>query len=214
MTLKRNSIKAIIFDMDGVLIDAKEWHYEALNKALGLFGFSINRHDHLTTYDGLSTKKKLEMLSTEVGFPRELHEFVNEMKQQYTMETIYSLCKPVFNHEYALSRLKSEGFRIAVASNATKQSVDLMMHKSNLERYIEFSLSNEDVTNCKPDPEIYQLAIRKMKLLPEECLAVEDNVNGIKAAEAAGLHIMTVRDVNDVNYHNIISEIERAGGKT
>ena len=57
-----SKIKAVIFDMDGVLIDAKDWHYEALNMALRTFGLEISRHDHLTTYDGLSTKHKLEML--------------------------------------------------------------------------------------------------------------------------------------------------------
>ena len=56
-------IKAVLFDMDGVLIDAKDWHYEALNKALGLFGMEINRYDHLNTFDGLPTKVKLQMLS-------------------------------------------------------------------------------------------------------------------------------------------------------
>ena len=63
-------IKAIIFDMDGVLIEAKDWHYEALNKALSLFGYEISRYDHLVTYDGLPTSKKLEMLSMERGLPR------------------------------------------------------------------------------------------------------------------------------------------------
>ena len=74
-------IKAIIFDMDGVLIEAKDWHYEALNKSLRLFGYEISRIDHLATYDGLPTRKKLEMLSIERGLPIELHGFVNEMKQ-------------------------------------------------------------------------------------------------------------------------------------
>ncbi|HCF3308648.1 TPA: HAD hydrolase-like protein, partial [Pseudomonas aeruginosa] len=54
-------IKAVIFDMDGVLIEAKDWHYDALNKALNLFGYNISRHDHLTSYDGLPTSRKLEM---------------------------------------------------------------------------------------------------------------------------------------------------------
>ena len=72
-------IRAIIFDMDGVLIDAKEWHYEALNRALALFGFEISRYDHLTTYDGLPTKDKLEMLSLERGLPKQLHSFINRM---------------------------------------------------------------------------------------------------------------------------------------
>ena len=64
----RNEIKAIVFDMDGVLIEAKDWHYEALNRALRLFGYEISRYDHLVTYDGLPTSKKLEMLSLEKGY--------------------------------------------------------------------------------------------------------------------------------------------------
>jgi len=121
--------------MDGVLIDAKDWHYEALNKALALFGFSISRYDHLVTYDGLPTKKKLEMLTLERGLPKGLHQFINDLKQIYTMEMIFQKCKPVFYHEYALSRLKAEGYRLAVASNSIRQTVELMMEKSNLARY-------------------------------------------------------------------------------
>lgn len=78
-------IKAIVFDMDGVLIEAKDWHYEALNRALRLFGFEISRYDHLTTFDGLPTKRKLQILSAEHDLPAKLHDFINEMKQQYTM---------------------------------------------------------------------------------------------------------------------------------
>jgi beta-phosphoglucomutase len=52
-------IKAVVFDMDGVLIEAKDWHYEALNRALKLFGYEISRYEHLTTFDGLPTRRKL-----------------------------------------------------------------------------------------------------------------------------------------------------------
>ena len=85
-----NKIKAIIFDMDGVLIDAKDWHYEALNKALKLFGMEISKHDHLVTYDGLPTNIKLKMISDERGLPTSLHNFINEMKQSYTNDCIYT----------------------------------------------------------------------------------------------------------------------------
>ena len=74
-------VEAVVFDVDGVLVDAREWHYEALNRALALLGFPISRFDHLSTYDGLSTRQKLELLSTERGLPRPLHPFVNELKQ-------------------------------------------------------------------------------------------------------------------------------------
>ena len=114
-------IKAIIFDMDGVLIEAKDWHYEALNKALSLFGYEISRYDHLVTYDGLPTSKKLEMLSMERGLPRKLHKFINELKQQYTVDKIFTDCFPMFHHEYALAKLKSEGYKLAVRGGSSEE---------------------------------------------------------------------------------------------
>jgi len=206
-------IKAIIFDMDGVLIDAKEWHYEALNKALQLFGYTISRYDHLVTYDGLPTKKKLEMLTMESGLPKGLHNFINEMKQIFTMEMVYTKCKPVFYHEYALAKLKAEGYNMVVASNSVRQTVELMMEKSNLYNYLQFMLSNEDVSASKPDPEIYLKAIKQLGLSPQECLIVEDNQNGIKAAIASGAHVMIVKSVADVHYDNIIANIQRVQGE-
>jgi beta-phosphoglucomutase-like phosphatase (HAD superfamily) len=205
-------IKAIIFDMDGVLIEAKDWHYEALNRALGLFGFSISRYDHLVTYDGLPTKRKLEMLSLERGLPRGLHDFINDMKQIYTMEMVYARCKPLFCHEYALSHLKSSGYRLAVASNSIRQTVQMMMEKSNLAQYFDFMLSNQDVTRAKPDPEIYQTAISRLGCPADECLIVEDNLNGIKAAQASGAHVMVVKSVTDVNLSNIRSFLNSIEG--
>ena len=206
------AIKAVIFDMDGVLIEAKDWHYEALNRALSLFGYTISRYDHLITYDGLPTRKKLEMLTMERRLPRALHQFINEMKQIYTMEIIYQRCKPVFYHEYALSKLQSEGYRLAVASNSVRNSVEMMMEKSNLSKYLEFMLSNQDVTKAKPDPEIYLTAIARLNLNPEECLIVEDNPNGIKAARDSGGHVYQVETVRDVNYQALKAAIQQAEG--
>lgn len=202
-------IKAVIFDMDGVLIEAKDWHYEALNKALGLFGMEISRYDHLVTYDGLPTRKKLEMLSAERGLPSRLHEFINDMKQQYTMELVHAQCKPRFHHEYALSRLRQEGYRLAVASNSIRNTVQVMMERSALMGYLDLFLSNQDVTVGKPDPEIYVQAIQRLGLRPEECLVVEDNENGKQAARGSGAWLMEVNEVEEVNYPNIMRNILR-----
>jgi beta-phosphoglucomutase-like phosphatase (HAD superfamily) len=203
-------IKAVIFDMDGVLIDAKEWHYEALNKALRLFGYEISRQEHLQTYDGLPTRKKLEMLTLEKGLPAKLHPFINDLKQQYTIDRVYADCYPKFVHQYALSRLKREGYRLACASNSIRLSVELMMNRSDLMQYLEFYLSNQDVSKPKPDPEIYTVSIERLGLKPEECLIVEDNFNGIMAAERSGAHVMKVETVYDVNYDNIRRAIAEA----
>ena len=200
-------IRAVIFDMDGVLIDAKEWHYDALNRALALFGFAITRAEHETVYDGLSTRQKLDMLSGRHGLPRDLHPFLNELKQQYTMDLVHQHCKPTFHHEYALSRLKRLGYRLGVASNSVRNSVAVMMDRSHLAQYLDVMLSNEDVARPKPHPEIYTRAVRHFGLTPAECLVVEDNDNGVRAATAAGTHVLHVRDVNDVHLDNILARV-------
>ena len=161
-------IRAIIFDMDGVLIEAKDWHYEALNRALRLFGLEISRYEHLSVFDGLPTRDKLEMLS-----------------------------------------VKSEGYKIAVCSNSIRKSIEVMMQKAALDSYLDFYLSNEDVSKGKPDPQMYNKAIEKFGLNPKECLIIEDNENGIKAAKASGANVMIVSEVDEVNYDNIKAHINK-----
>ena len=204
-------IKAVLFDMDGVLIDAKDWHYEALNQALALFGIEISRYDHLVTYDGLPTKKKLEMLTLERGLPRALHGFINEMKQEFTFQFGYSKCKPTFNHQYALSHLRANNYKIVACSNSIRKTMDVLFERAAIAHYFDFYISNEDVINAKPNPEMYITAINHLGLTPKECLILEDNDNGIKAAQGSGAHLLVVSDIHDVNLENImnkISEIE------
>ena len=93
-------IKAVIFDMDGVLIDATDWHYHALNEALSLFGLEISRELHTYKYDGFPTKTKLNILVKEGVLPKELVSFVSELKQLYTHNYIQLNCHPVFHHKY------------------------------------------------------------------------------------------------------------------
>ena len=205
-------IKAILFDMDGVLIEAKDWHYEALNEALKLFGSEISLYDHLVTFDGLPTKDKLNMLTSVGKLPKELHPIINKMKQKHTMRMILNKCKPLFAHQNALSKLHSEGYKMAVCSNSIRKSVEVMIQQAGLDKYFEFYVSNEDVSKGKPDPEMYSKAMNKMNLKPEECLILEDNENGIKAAKASGGHLLKIGEITDVTYLNItnrIKEIEK-----
>ncbi len=209
----KTKIKAILFDMDGVLVEAKDWHYDALNKSLGLFGYEITRHEHLNCFDGLPTSAKLDLLTTQKGLPRALHSFINEMKQQYTVNIIHQMCRPRFNHMYALSQLKAEGYRMIVASNSMRATIDLMMKYAKLTDYFEFMLSNQDVTKTKPDPEVYLMAMDRLGVKPEECIIVEDNDHGIAAAIASGGHLLAVKEVHDVTYEAIrakIDEVENA----
>ncbi len=205
-------IEAVVFDMDGVLIDAREWHYDALNRALGHFGLTISRFDHLVTYDGLPTRAKLEMLSRERDLPRRLHGFINELKQRYTMELVWQHCRPVFQHEYALSRLRADGYRLGLASNSIRSTIIEMMSKSALLPHLEVVMSNEDVEHGKPDPEIYLKTTAALGLDPQQVLVVEDNEKGVKAATSAGAHVLQVEEPADVTYARIVAEIAHLEG--
>jgi beta-phosphoglucomutase len=207
-------IRAVIFDMDGVLIDAREWHYEALNKALKLLGYEITRYEHLSTFDGLPTRKKLQMLTVERGLPEELHPFIDGLKQQYTMEYVATRCRPVFQHEYALARLQADGYRLGLASNSIRETVLEMMDRSQLRGYLDTIVSNEDVARPKPDPEIYRKAMADLGVTPEETLVVEDNENGIAAATAAGANVMVVESPKDVTLDAIRARIADAQSRS
>lgn len=203
-----NEIKAILFDMDGVLIDAKDWHYEALNKAIGLFGLEINYYDHLRTFDGLPTREKLKILSARYFLPERLHPLLNQLKQSYIMDYIYQRCHPTFQHEYALSKLHDEGYKIAVCSNSIRKTIELMMERAELMPFLDLIISNEDVTQAKPAPECYIMAMQKLFVQPQECIVVEDNPIGVVAGKASGAYVLQVATTMDVNYENIIRKIE------
>ena len=204
-------IDAVIFDMDGVLVDARDWHYEALNQALATVGLIINRAEHLTTYDGLSTKQKMRMLTLEHGLPESLHGFLNDLKQRYTMQIVNARCHPVFEHEYLLSSLQRAGFKIAVASNSIRASVETIMQKAELISYFDAVLSNQDVANAKPAPDIYLAAAERLGITPERCLVIEDNENGIRAATAAGTQVLAVTSPDDVNWQRISARLVELG---
>lgn len=153
------------------------------------------------------------MLSEQHYLPKELHPFINQVKQKYTQELIELKCRPMFHHEYALSKLKKEGYKIAVCSNSIRSTIEMMMKKAELIDYIDLIVSNEDVKKAKPDPEMYNTAMKKFGLHPNECLIVEDNPNGIAAAKASGGYVLPVVTVYDVNYINIKNAIEKNGGK-
>ena len=196
-------IKAVIFDLDGVLVDATEWHYKALNKALHIFGYEISREEHMSTYNGLPTAKKLDLLTQRKGLPTKLHSFVNDMKQKYTVQYIEMECKPYFDKLLMVSKLKKDGYKLAVCSNAVKKSVHLMLEKSDILKYIELVLSNQDISNPKPHPEIYLRAFEMLGVNPKEAVIVEDAPHGIAAAKASGAFVCEVSGFEDVSFERI-----------
>lgn len=204
-------IRAILYDMDGVLVQARDWHYEALNKALTEFGHaSIGYDDHLKRFDGLPTRKKLALMP---AVPTDQYETINRAKQRHTLSIIAERCVPSAPHTQALEKLKAEGYRQALCSNSVRDSIRLILEKTGLGPYFEFYLSYEDVRAPKPDPIIYTTAMQCMGVAPAETLILEDNPNGLKSAYDSGAHVMEVRAVEDVTYESIREKISQLKGK-
>lgn len=205
-----SKLKAVLFDMDGVLVDAKDWHYEALNLALKDCGCEkISREEHLSTYDGLSTIQKLEKLENLGRVRRENFDKINTLKQEYTWKVGAEKIEPFKIHIELMEQLKKQGIKIAVCSNSIRKTVELFIEKAGLIKYMDFLLSNEDVKRKKPHPDIYLTAIEKLGFSPDECLIIEDNFNGITAARRSGAHYLKVDNLLDVNYFNINNKINQ-----
>ena len=179
-------IKLVIFDLDGVLVEARDIHYHALNRALSTIdnNYIINRDEHLSTYDGLPTKKKLEILSKEKGLPKESHREVWERKQECTSEIIKEHIKPEDHKSIrkVLASLKRSGYTVYCASNSIRSSVKLMLLCAGYMEYIDEYFSNEDVNSPKPHAEIYLRCMVRAGVNPKECLVVEDSHVGRKSA--------------------------------
>ena len=194
-------IKFIIFDLDGVLVEAKNIHFEALNKALGP-QYEITWNEHLSRYDGLKTNQKLEMLTQDKGLPTKLYKQVWDDKQKYTLEALSSL-KPNPQLQVCMDLLIQEGFKLAVCSNSIRKTVLTVLSKFDIIDRFDLILSNEDVVSSKPHPEIYWSAMSKMGYLPEETLIVEDSPYGLLAASRSKASVMRVGSPKDVTYNNI-----------
>ena len=197
-------IKLIIFDLDGVLVEAKNIHYEALNKALGKYAISWN--EHLSTYDGLKTSQKLDMLTKEKGLPVEEHQRIWELKQYFTLQMLKEL-KPNRSLIKLIQSLSSDGYKLAVCSNSIRKTVVTVLAKLGIIEYFDLLISNEDVTNSKPHPEMYWTAMSKMKVLPEETLIVEDSPYGLLAAARSKSYILRVKNPQEVTIKNIYSKL-------
>jgi HAD superfamily hydrolase (TIGR01509 family) len=200
-------LKLIIFDLDGVLVETKQLHYDAFNKALCDVDpkYKISYDEHLSKYDGLSTYKKLDILSREKGLSGMEFERIWLRKQFYTSEMLRVL-QPDTRLIEVLKKLKQK-YMIAVASNSIRDSVKITLLKLGLLEYIDFYLSNEDVKYPKPHPEIYLRTMITAGVSPKETLIIEDSIIGRKAANESGGYLMGINNPNDLIYENIINYV-------
>tara|TARA_R110001606_G_scaffold366861_1_gene522175 strand:- start:2606 stop:3961 length:1356 start_codon:yes stop_codon:yes gene_type:complete len=199
--------KLIIFDLDGVLVEAKHIHYSSLNKALGE-NFSIPWDEHLSVYDGLKTNQKLNILTEQKGLPISKHKQIWKDKQKYTLKSLSNL-QPSPHLQTCMDALISKGYKLAVCSNSIRKTVLTVLSKFDIIDRFDLILSNEDIKNSKPHPEIYWKAMSMLECLPEETLIIEDSPYGLLAASRSKAYVMRVGSPKDVTYININKYLNR-----
>jgi HAD superfamily hydrolase (TIGR01509 family) len=204
--------KLIVFDLDGVLVEAKKIHYDTLNKALKeieiITGgqYVITETEHLSTYDGLKTQQKLELLTKKKGLHSEFHEDIWLRKQHLTIESISQL-QPDLQKIKLFKELRDRGYKLACASNSIRRSVLVMLAKIGIIEYMDLIISNEDVKNSKPHPEMYWNAMSMMGCLPEETLIVEDSPHGLLAASRSRAHVLRVDNPHDLTIEKLETKL-------
>ncbi len=177
------AVESVIFDMDGTLIDAREWHFRSLNEALQIFGEEISIEEHLSSFDGLPTKVKLATLTEQGRIPKNIHGIVSAIKQDRTLREIAKNCFPKVEHLLLMSWLRAREIPIAVATNSIRATAETMLRSSGLLEFIDCLVTNEDVGRAKPDPELYLVACEKLGVSPANTLVVEDHPYGVEAAK-------------------------------
>lgn len=200
-------IKLILFDLDGVLIRAKDIHYKALNLALG-DKFAISLEDHHGRFDGLPTRKKLNTLSKEKGLSLSEHDIIWKKKQEITLELFLTELNFDKRLNSVIQSLKEDyGLLIGCCSNSIRRTIYTALSKTGIIQYFDLILSADDVYQPKPHPEIYWKAMSILNCLPEETLIIEDNPHGLLSAFRSNANVLRVTDPNDVTTEKIMNAI-------
>ena len=204
-------IKLIIFDLDGVLVESRELHYIALNKALSETGdqYTISKEEHLCKYDALTTTQKLKKLTKEKNLPQDCHNQVWQLKQEKTLGEINAYKKDK-RIQSILIKLRNKGYKIACATNSIRETSKLMLIRKGFFEYIDFLYSNEDVSKPKPNAEVYMKCMIKAGANPDETVIIEDSHIGRKGALRSGGFLCAIKDCADLTYDKICSTIINA----
>ena len=196
--------KLVIFDLDGVLIDSKDMHYKALNRALSNVDekYVIDREEHLSVYDGLPTSRKLNLLTERKGLPVDKHQQVWEDKQVETLN-IFSKLDNDYELMHYFKQLKDKGYQVTVASNSIRNTVKLILLKLGLLEFIDYYMSNEDVYRNKPFPEMYWNCMTACNALPKDTVILEDSHIGRQGALDSGSHLIAIENRDHLNQDKI-----------
>jgi HAD superfamily hydrolase (TIGR01509 family) len=198
-------IKAIIFDLDGVLVDTKKIHFNSLNKALkkNNIDYSISYEDHLKFFDGLPTVEKLNILIKKKFIKKNNFSSIIKYKNIFTIKELKNI--KFDKNIYKIFLNLSKKYKLAVATNAIKSTLDNCLKKLRINKFIFYKISNEEVKNFKPHPEMYLRCFIEMSIKPQESLIVEDSHFGRLAALEAGGNLLPIKEISELSLNKISS---------
>ena len=193
-------IKLIIFDLDGVLVDACEWHRISLNKALKeVCDYEISLEDHYKYYNGIPTKVKLNKLLEKGIIKNNDFSSIEQLKQKYTIELIKDTANIRQEKIDLLNFLKNKKIKIACYTNSIRQTAELMLNKTGILNLFDVILTNQDVEAPKPDPQGYYKIIDSLNVSLNETIIVDDSPKGFEAAYRSGAKVFKVNNQEQVN---------------
>jgi HAD superfamily hydrolase (TIGR01509 family) len=213
---KEKKLRLLIWDLDGVILDAKPIHHAALNKAISEYKlvpdcshlYTISEQEHLEKYDGLPTKEKLKRLTKEKGLPTFTYEQICIDKQKYTIELIRKRFKRRDDLVFLFEQLQRQGFTLYCASNSIRNTIITALAQLGILEYFSYIFSNEDVKNSKPHPEIYLKCFIQAGVSPKEALIFEDSAVGQQAALASGGNLCRVESPESITYNFVMEAIK------
>ncbi len=183
------SIEAVVFDLDGVLIDTEQVWEDVRRSYVAEFGRSF-LPDSQDRMMGMSTPEWSRHLAEEVGVPRPPEQVAAEVLGR--MAERYRTALPLIAGSVAAVRRLGERFTLALASSSARVLIDQVLQTAGLTDAFQVTLSTEEVARGKPAPDVYLAAVEKLGLTPAVCAAVEDSSNGLRSAGAAGLAVVAV----------------------
>ena len=193
-------IELIIFDLDGVLVDACEWHRVALNKALKqVCNYEISLNDHYKNYNGIPTKIKLNKLFEKGIVSSSDFLLIEELKQYYTIQLINETASIRQEKIDLLNHLKNKQIKTACYTNSIRQTTELMLNKTGILNLLDLIITNQDVENSKPNPQGYIKIMNSFNVDCYNTIIVEDSPKGFEAAYKSGAKVFKVNNQEQVN---------------
>ncbi|MFN8207557.1 MAG: HAD family phosphatase [Bacteroidales bacterium] len=203
-------IQAIIFDMDGVLVDSEPLHYEADSEVFRELGIQVSKEDR-DTFLGKGPEGVLAFLKNKYRLTQSLEELINLDNQVRFRYFQNHTPPPMPGLRSLLDELHQEGIPMAVATSSVRLLVEYLLGNLGLSGYFQHIVCGDDVPKTKPDPALFLLAAAKLGMLPSSCLVIEDSPNGFLAARAAGMKCAIYNRFNKQDLASLKADYSFAG---